>query len=202
MIEVYTAPTPNSRRVTITLELCGLDYVRHEVDLAKGEHKTARLAKVNPAMEIPVLIDPDGPGDKTLCLSQSGAICLYLAEKAKRLMPASPVAQVEASQWFWHAVTDMGGMAATIFRCHAVDEGESLTCSAQENRLVRHINVVERQLEERQFLAGELSIADAAMLPVFLSDTVKPLLNRAGDVPNLARWTDTMLGFEEVVRGL
>ena len=68
----------------------------HKVDLSKGEQRTPEFLKLNPAGAIPVIVDPDGPGGKPLTLAQSGAIDLYLAEKAGRFIPADPARRVAA----------------------------------------------------------------------------------------------------------
>ena len=98
MIDLYTWSTPNGRRAPIMLEECGLAYTPHYLELAKHEHKTEAMKKINWDQRIPVIVDPDGPDGKPLAVSESCAILLYLAEKTGKLLPTSGAARVEAQQ--------------------------------------------------------------------------------------------------------
>ena len=116
MIDCYTFPTPNGRRVTLMLELCGLRYERHIIDITRGEHRRPEFLRLNPAGAIPTIVDKEGPDGQPLVLSQSAAICLYVANKTKRFLPASEPQRSVALQWFSHAISDVGMLASALFR--------------------------------------------------------------------------------------
>ena len=94
-LQLYSFPTPNGVKVSITLEELGLPYEPHAVNIGKNESWTPEFLSLNPNGKIPAIIDPDGPGGKPLGLFESGAILLYLAEKTGKLIPADPSLRYE-----------------------------------------------------------------------------------------------------------
>jgi len=86
VIELHAGKSSNSQRVSIVLEECGLPYRVRTYSLMDGEHRTPAFAALNPAGMVPVIVDDDGPGGSPLTLTQSGAIAVYLAEKAGRFL--------------------------------------------------------------------------------------------------------------------
>ena len=115
MIDLYTFQTSNGQRAAIMLEECGFPYRVHKVDLFKNEQQAPDYLALNPIGAIPVIVDPAGPGGKPLTLTQSGAIALYLAEKAGRFMPTDPLRRVAALQWLMYAMTDCAPASANLF---------------------------------------------------------------------------------------
>ena len=89
MIDLYTWSTPNGRRAPIMLEECGLAYTPHYLELAKHEHKTEEMKKINWDQRIPVIVDPEGPDGKPIAVSESCAILMYLA-----CSPSAPMRQI------------------------------------------------------------------------------------------------------------
>ncbi|WP_207796169.1 glutathione S-transferase N-terminal domain-containing protein, partial [Leptospira ellisii] len=87
MIDLYTASTPNGRKVSIVLEELGIPYTVHPIDLGKLEQKEDWYLKINPNGRIPAIIDKDN-GD--FSVFESGAILIYLAEKTGKLLPKDP----------------------------------------------------------------------------------------------------------------
>src|SRR5437868_8712470 len=87
-LQLYSLPTPNGVKVSIMLEEIGLSYEPHLVDILKNESRTPEFLSLNPNGKIPAIIDPNGPGGKPIGLFESGAILLYLTEKAGKLLPA------------------------------------------------------------------------------------------------------------------
>lgn len=116
MIELYSFGTGNGRRASIALEECGLPYVAHKVDIARGEHKAPAFLAINPVGRIPVIVDPDGPSGSTITINDSGAILLYCAEKSGRFIPSDPVRRMAALRWTFHAESDAGEPIAGLFR--------------------------------------------------------------------------------------
>src|SRR5271156_5386516 len=87
LLQLYSLPTPNGVKVSIMLEEIGLPYEVHLVDFGKDDQKTPEFLSLNPNGKIPAILDPDGPGGKPLPLFESGAILIYLADKAGRFLP-------------------------------------------------------------------------------------------------------------------
>lgn len=201
MIDFYTWQTSNGQRVAIMLEECALPYRLHKVDLAKGEQRLPPFLAVNPGGAIPAIVDDGGPGGKPLALAQSGAILLYLAEKAGRLLPADPRERAEALQWLFQAVTDCAGTSGAIYYQSALmpDKSEP-NVAFLEDRLLRFLRVADARLADRECLAGAYSVADIALYPVVA--VRRALVERAGDLGNLLRWADAMARRPAVARGM
>src|SRR5436309_13521330 len=99
LLQLYSLPTPNGLKVSIMLEEIGLSYEPHLVDFGKDDQKTAEFISLNPNGKIPAILDPNGPGGKSLGLFESGAILHYLAEKTSKLLPSDPVRRLHTLQW-------------------------------------------------------------------------------------------------------
>jgi GSH-dependent disulfide-bond oxidoreductase len=187
MIELYTAGTGNGQRAAIALEETGLRYRAHKLDFAKNEHRSPEYLKINPAGAIPAIIDPEGPGGKPITLAQSSAILLYCAEKTGTLIPKDPAARARAMQWLMQAVTDCGPTSSAIFAAmNRVPEKSAANTEFLEQRLLGYLAVADGQLEGKDWVAGELSVADLALYPVFRSR--KALVDKAPGLANLKRW--------------
>lgn len=187
MIDLYTWQTSNGQRATIMLDECGFPYRVHKVDLSKNEQQSPEFLKVNPAGQIPAIVDPDGPGGRPLTLSQSAAIALYLAEKSGRFIPSDPQRRVLALQWFMFALADMAPSSANLFLLGVLaPEKSSANLEWLSTRMFRFFRLADARLEGREWLADELSIADFALFPVVA--VRKPQLDAAGGLANLQRW--------------
>lgn len=201
MIDLYTANTSNGQRVAIMLEECGIPYLVHRVDLGGGEQRGEAFLALNPAGAVPVIVDPAGPGGGALTLSQSGAILLYLAMKTGRHFPRDPALRALAFQWFMFAMTDVVSASGTIYYCAAlVPERSTQNVGWFEDRLLGYLRVANARLEAHRYLADELSIADFALYPVVR--VRYGLVERAGDLPHLARWSDELAARPGVARGI
>lgn len=201
MIDLYMAPTANGLRVAVALEECGLAYRVHRVDLAKGEQRTAEYLKINPAGLIPALVDDQGPGGKPITLSQSPALILYVAEKAGKFIPAAPVARYEALQWLMQGATDIAGTSGAVFRLEVTaPEKNAANVDYFKQRLVTFFRDCDQRLEGRDFLAGEISVADLMIYPNYALR--KPLLDAAGGFANLHRWGAVMAARPGVQKGM
>ncbi|HWQ39166.1 MAG TPA: glutathione S-transferase N-terminal domain-containing protein [Burkholderiales bacterium] len=201
MIDLYFAPTANGLRASLVLEETGLAYRLHKIDLMKGEQRSAEFLKLNPAGLIPVIVDSDGPGGKPLTLSQSGAIVLYCAEKSGKFLPRDARQRAIAMQWFMQAASDIAGTSGTIFRLE-VTAPEKSTANVEyfKKRLLDFFAVCDEALEGREYLAGELSVADLMLYPNFAAR--KALIDQAGGFANLQRWGATMAARPAVARGM
>lgn len=201
MIDLYTASTGNGRRATIALEECGLPYRVHRLDLAKGEAKTPEFLKINPAGAIPAIVDPDGPGGKPIMLAQSGAILLYCAEKSGRLIPKDASKRAEAYQWFMQATTDIAPTSSNIFYISThVPVKDPANTAYFEQKLIGLFGVVDKQLQGRDYIAGECSIADIALYPVAAGR--KALLDAAPGLANVKAWAARMAARPAVAKAI
>jgi GST-like protein len=201
MIDLYTHPaSSNGQRVAIMLEEAAIPYRAHRIELERGEHKSPAYLRINPAGQVPTIVDPDRPGGKPLTLCQSGAILLYLTEKSTKLMPREPMRRGLAQQWFLQAMSDVAPASGILYFMGTIPEITTGTRKLFEQRLLTHLHNCDKRLGETEFLAGELSIADVALYPTvaFRRDVIE----QAGDLPNLLRWADMMTARPGVQRGL
>jgi GST-like protein len=201
MIDLYMAGTANGLRASIALEEAGLAYRAHPVDLANGQQRSAEFLKLNPAGLIPVIVDSEGPGGKPLTLSQSGAIILYAAEKTGKLLPRDGAQRAVALQWLMQGASDIAGTSNAIFHSEfKVPEKSQANLDYFRQRLIAFFSVCDRQLEGRDFLAGELSVADLMLYPNFAAR--KPMLDAAEGLTNLQRWGAAMAARPAIARGM
>jgi GST-like protein len=201
MIEFYTWQTSNGQRVAILLEECGFAYRVHKIDLMKGEQKSPEYLKINPAGAIPAIVDSDGPGGTPLTLTQSGAIDLYLAEKAGKFIPADPLRRALAHQWLLFVLSDCAPASTAIFfQSVLLPDKSPSNLKWHEERLLRFFRIADGRLAAQEWLAGELSIADFALYPIYA--VRKALVDAAGDLPNLARWGAALAARPGVAKGM
>jgi GST-like protein len=201
MIDLYLAPTANGLRASVILEECGLPYQAHKIDLAKGEHRTPEFLKLNPAAQIPVIVDHEGPGGKPLTLAQSGAIILYCAEKAGKFLPGDPAKRAAALQWFMQAATDVAPASGAIFQLEMVapEKNEAITNHFRK-RFLNFLSVCDRRLADYEYLAGELTVADFQLYPNY--SVRKALIDGAGGFANLHRWAAALAARPGVSKGM
>jgi GST-like protein len=162
MIDVYTAATPNGVKVPIALEELGLAYRIVRVDLAAGEQKRPEFLRLNPNGRIPVLVDPLGPSGRPVCVVESGAILVYLAEKAKALLPDDPEERIRALEYVFFQAAGIGPMFGQAgFFQRSAPERIPLAIDRYRNESVRLTGVLESRLGKSEWLAGRsYSIAD------------------------------------------
>jgi len=201
MIELYMWGTANGLRASVALAETGLEHRIHQVDLTKGEHKRPEYLKLNPAGQIPVMVDSDGPGGAPLTLAQSGAILLYASEKSGKLMPRDPVRRALAYQWLMYAMSDVAPTSGAIFQLeNAAPEKSPAIVDFFKKRLVAFFRNANARLDGREYLADEVSVADLALYPVYA--TRKPVLDEAGGMDALRRWGERMAGRPGVQKGM
>jgi GST-like protein len=200
MIDLYTYATSNGQRASIMLEECGLPYKATTIDLERGEQKMPNFLKINPAGQIPVLVDPDRPGGKPVVIAQSGAIILYLQEKTNKLLPRDPLRRAAAQQWFLQAMSDVAPSSAILFLVGTIPEITIATRKLFEQRLLQNLRNADRRLSEVEYLAGEFSIADIALYPTVAFR--RELIEQNGELHHLMRWIATMAARPGVQRGM
>ena len=201
MIDLYTASTANGHRAAIALEESGLAYRAHKLNLQAGDQRKPEYLKINPAGAIPAIVDDEGPGGKPLVLAQSGAIALYVAEKSGRFLPKDPARRAVALQWLLYACSDVAGGSGTLFQISMVaPEKSAPNVEFFEKRLVNALRAADERLASREYLADEISVADFALYPVVV--TRKPVIEKHGGLPNLAKWADRLAARPGVAKGM
>jgi GST-like protein len=201
MIDLYTWPTPNGRKVSIMLEEVGLPYRVIAVDITGGEQFVPDYIRLNPNGKIPTIVDHDGPGGGDIAVFESGAILIYLAEKTGQLLPIEPAPRIVALEWLMLQMSGLGPMLgqAHHFRRFAPERVE-YAVRRYEQEAVRLYSVIDQRLREVEYLAGEYSIADIASYPWIARHEWQGI--ELADYPNVARWF-TAIGLRpSVERGM
>jgi glutathione S-transferase len=160
MIDLYTAPTPNGWKASIVLEELGMPYEVHVVNLLAGDQKQPEYLKLNPNGRIPTIVDRD---EGNLAVFESGAILIYLAEKAGRLLPADRKGRTRVIQWLMFQMGGIGpmmGQANVFFRYFP--EKIQPAIDRYQNECRRLFEVLNGQLADHHWLADDYSIADIA----------------------------------------
>ena len=187
MIDFYTATTPNGQKIHIMLEECGLAYTEHFLSLDKGDQFDPEFLKISPNNRIPAIMDHDGPGGRPVSVFESGCILLYLAEKTGRFLPTEAHVRIEALEWLFWQVGGFGPMLgqAHHFRAYA-REKMAYAIERYTNEAGRLYRILDKRLEDREFVAGEYSIADMAIFPWCRLHRRQG--QDLGDFPNVKRW--------------
>ena len=162
-IDLYTAPTPNGWKISIMLEELGIDYNVKSLKIMEGEQKTPEFLKINPNGRIPAIVDNEANG---LTIFESGAILIYLAEKYNRFLPKEGAKRYEVLQWLMFQMSGVGPMQgqANVFTRYA-PEKIPYAIERYQKETRRLYEVLNKQLSENEFIAGEYSIADIATWP-------------------------------------
>jgi glutathione S-transferase len=160
MIDLYTAPTPNGWKASITLEELELPYEVHVIDLGEGDQKKPDFLRLNPNGRIPAIVDGDADD---FPIFESGAIMIYLAEKAGRLLPTDTKGRSRVIQWLMFQMGGVGpmmGQANAFFRYFPEKIQPAIDRYQNESR--RLFEVLDGQLARSEWLAGDYSLADIA----------------------------------------
>ena len=198
MIELLTASTPNGVKASIALEELELPYTVRAIKLGENEQKEEWFLKLNPNGRIPVIIDHD---NDDFVVFESGAILIYLAEKTGKLMPTDEKGRSLVLQWLMWQMGGLGpmqGQANVFFRYFPEKIQPAIDRYQKEVR--RLYEVMERQLGDTEFLAGDYSIADIASYG--WARTHEWAGVEIDGLPNFQRWLDTMAARPAVQRGL
>lgn len=202
MIELFTWPTPNGQKVHIALEELGLPYTVTAVDISQGEQFKPDFLAINPNHRIPAIIDDEGPGGR-FALFESGAILIYLAEKAGRLIPGEAAARYVCLQWLMFQMGGVGPMFGQYNHfANYAPEKIPYAVERYTNEAKRLIRVLEKRLADAAFLAGrEYSIADIATFP-WVRSAVRGGGVTLEETPAVQRWVETIEARPAVERGM
>jgi GST-like protein len=201
MIEAWSWPTPNGHKVHIALEELGLPYKVIPVDIGAGDQFKPEFLAINPNHRIPAIVDPDGPGGKRITLFESGAILIYLAEKAGRLIPKDPHARYTCLQWLMFQMGGIGPMFGQYGHfANYAPEKIPYAIQRYQNEVIRLHRVLEKRLSAAEWLAGnEYSIADIITYP-WLRNPHRRNID-FNDFPSVKRWFEAIDARPAVQRG-
>ena len=192
MIDAYVYTTPNGFKALIGLEELGLPYTTRWIDITKGQQLSPEYLAVNPNNKIPAIVDHDGPGGQRVSVFESGAVLVYLAEKAGKLLPSSGAARYTTLEWVFFNAGGPGPILGQLgyFSKFATEKVPPAIerFTKESERLLR---VLDGRLGQVPYLAGDFSIADimnmtwARAARTFLGLDLSPY-------PHLVRWLDEL----------
>jgi GSH-dependent disulfide-bond oxidoreductase len=193
-LELWYWPTPNGWKVSIALEEMGLPYVVKPVNIGAGEQFTPEFLAISPNNRMPALVDPEGPGGKPLSIFESGAILQYLGNRSGQFYPADIRARAEVDQWLFWQVGGLGPMAGQThhFRQYApalIKDQRQIAYGVRRytDETNRLYGVLNTRLADRDYVAGDYSIADMAIWPWILPG---PQGQDLDDFPHLKGWME------------
>jgi GST-like protein len=200
-IDLYTWNTPNGRKISVALEEMGLPYAVHPVDITKGRQLEESFLRISPNNRIPAIVDHDGPEGGPISVFESGAILIYLAEKTGRFLPADRRARVQVLEWLMWQMGGFGPMPGQVHHFLGVSDPQDQRYGLERYSKETHrlYGVMNKRLSANEYFAGELSIADFAILGwAWRHERHKVDLTA---YPNVKRWYDQMMARPAVQRG-
>ncbi len=192
MIDLYYWTTPNGHKITMFLEEADLDYRLHGVNIGKGEQFEPEFLKISPNNRIPAIVDNDPiGGGEPISIFESGAILLYLAEKTGKFIPEDPRGRYDCLQWL---MWQMGGLGPMLGQNHHfgtyAPEKIPYAIDRYVGETARLYKVLNKQLAERDYIAGTYSIADMACYPWIVPHERQQMdLN---DFPHVKGWFEAI----------
>ncbi|WP_417669620.1 glutathione S-transferase family protein [Roseibium sp.] len=196
MIDLYTWTTPNGRKVSIMLEELGVDYTVHAVNIGQDEQKSPEFLAISPNNKIPAIVDRE----TGLKLMESGAIMIYLADKFGKFMPKEAEARAKTIEWL---MWQMGGLGPMLGQAHHFLHFNPGKAEYAEDRFGtetrRLYRVLDKQLEGKDYIVGDYSIADMACWP-WISRYEWQQIDLS-DFPNVKAWYQRLLARPAVQKG-
>ena len=169
MIDLYYWPTPNGHKISIALEEMGFEYRVVPINISQDDQFQADFLKISPNNKIPAIVDQDGPRGEPISVFESGAILQYLARKSAQFYPNDEVERIEVEQWL---MWQMAGFGPMLGQNHHFSRfaPERIVYATERyiNETKRLYRVLDTQLTNRDYVAGDYSIADMAILPWIL----------------------------------
>ena len=200
-IDLYYWPTPNGWKITIMLEECSLPYTVIPVDISRGDQFKPQFLAISPNNRMPAIVDHDGPDGRPISIFESGAILQYLGRKTGKFYGRDERGRVEVDQWLFWQMANLGPKAgeANHFRNYAAEK-LPYAIARFSNEMNRIYGVMNTRLKDREFLAGNYSIADIAC--VGWASRAERHGHEMRGFPNVRRWLETLLARPAVKRGL
>lgn len=191
MIDLYYWGTPNGLKITIALEEMALDYQIFPINILENDQFQPDFLKISPNNKIPAIVDQQGPKGEAISIFESGAILQYLGRKTGLFYPKDEQQRVEVEQWL---MWQMGGLGPMLGQNHHFNKfaPERIPYATERyiNETKRLYGVLDKQLIGQDFVAGDYSIADMAILPWLLRHEWQSVdLN---DYPNVKRYIERL----------
>jgi glutathione S-transferase len=171
-IEIHYWPTPNGHKVTIACEEMGVPYEIKPVNIGRGDQFKPEFLAISPNNRMPAIVDPDGPGGAPIAIFESGAILQYLGRKTGLFYPQEERARVKVDEWVFWQMANFGPNAGQ--RAHFRNYAPSFILDQRQvaygairytNEVQRLYGVLNQQLEGRDYITGEYTIADMITWP-------------------------------------
>jgi GST-like protein len=200
-IELHTWNTPNGRKISVALEEMGLPYSVHAVDIRNGDQHKPDFLRISPNNRIPAIVDPQGPDGKPISVFESGAILLYLGEKTGKFLPSKLADRVPVLEWLMWQMGGFGPMPGQAHHFLGLENEDDKRYGAKRyvDETRRLYGVLDRRLAKVEFVAGDISIADFAIIGwAWRHERHKVAL---ADFPNVKRWYDAMMARPGTHRG-
>ena len=188
MIDLYYWPTPNGHKITLFLEEAGLAYTIHPVDIGAGDQFRPEYLEISPNNKMPAIVDQaPADGGPPLSVFESGAILLYLANKTGKFFADDLRGRVEVNQWLHWQMSGLGPMTGQYGHFHVyAPEPIPYARDRYKREVLRLLGVLDKRLQDREFIAGHYSIADMAVHP-WINPYSKAPLDLA-PFANVRRW--------------
>ena len=200
--QLFYWPTPNGWKITILLEELQAPYEVNYINIGRGEQFAPEFLAISPNNRMPALTDPDGPGGEPISIFESAAIMMYVARKFGKFYPVEDErARVEVEQWL---MWQMGGFGPMLgqnhhFRNYA-PEHLPYAVKRYEDEAHRLYRILDKRLSDREFVAGEYSIADMAIMPWARSPERQGI--DVSEFPHLSRWREALLARPAVAKAV
>ena len=199
-IELHAFDTPNGRKISVALEEMALPYTVKVVDIRAGQQFAPEFLKISPSGKIPAIVEPDGPGG-SVSVFESGAILIYLGEKSGKFWPRDLRERIPVLEWLMFQIGNFGPVPGQVHHFAAVENEDDrrygLERYSKETR--RLYAVMNGRLAENAYFAGELSIADFAILG-WAWRHARHKVDLA-EFPHVQRWYELMMARPGVRRG-
>ena len=200
-IQLFSFDTPNGRKISVALEEMGLAYQVQVVNITKDDQFKPDFLSISPNNKIPAIIDTEGPDGKPISVFESGAILIYLAEKTGRFLPSEGAARVATLEWLMFQMGGFGPMPGQVHHFLGLSNEDDQRYGLQRymSETLRLYGVMDKRLADHAFFAGDLSIADFAILgwvwrhPRHQVDLAQ--------FPHVKRWFDQLMARPAVQRG-
>ena len=201
MIDLYSWPTPNGHKIHIMLEETGLEYNVHPINIGMGEQFNGDFLKISPNNRIPAMVDQDGPENKSISIFESGAMLIYLAEKVNKFLSSNAQSRYLTIQWLMWQMGGVGPMfGQSNHFSHYAPEKIAYAIDRYNNECLRLYNVMDKRLNEADYLAGDYSIADIATFPWARGFERRGV--EISEFPNVERWLNKISERPAVKRGV
>jgi GST-like protein len=206
MLDLYYWPTPNGKKVTILLEECGLPYTIKPVRIAQGDQFAPEFLKISPNNRMPALVDTQPKSGRPVAIFESGAIMMYVAEKAGKFYPQETHKRYDVIQWIMWQMANQGPKLGEQGHFHraaasAKDGDFSYALKRFDNEAHRLYGVMNLGLFNKEWLAAdEYTIADMICYPWAATWKIRGF--DIGEFPHVKRWLDAMAARPAVQKGM